>query len=111
MQINQDRTARCDITAVGLRATSGTIKNPGVFRAVLDKESFGEVWNLLNYVNFPQLPEDQSRLNPDLSTYTLSVTYAGGVTQTIKDSGLTRNAGLGQAFDLLLNLPGTQAWK
>lgn len=83
----------------------------GVLKTTIDPKSHQDLWALLGYINFMQIPGNQHHLNIDLSTYTLTVTDAAGHTKTIQDSDLTRNPGLHQIFDLLLRLPDTQSWK
>ncbi|MBJ6109930.1 hypothetical protein JAO73_12985 [Hymenobacter sp. BT523] len=83
----------------------------GVLKTTIDLKSHQELWVLLGYINFMQIPDNQHHLNIDLSTYTLAVTDAAGHTKTVQDSDLSRNPGLRQVFDLLLRLPDTQSWK
>ncbi|RZK19087.1 MAG: hypothetical protein EOO56_14900 [Hymenobacter sp.] len=83
----------------------------GTFTATVDAQAIKELWDLLNYLNFPQLEEKYAVRATDHPTCTLTITYADGKVKTIEDYGEQGTFGLQRAYELLFALRNSQAWK
>lgn len=83
----------------------------GAFTATVDTQTIKELWDLLNYLDFPRLEEKYAARFTDLPTCTLTITYADGKVKTIEDYGEQGTFGLQRAYKLLFKLRNSQAWK
>lgn len=82
----------------------------GVYASKLSQEKFKEIVDLLNYVNFENLPDTFEVGYSDAATSYIKVTYDNLKVKTINDSGGMGTRGLRKLYDILNDLKGNQKW-
>lgn len=87
------------------------VPRKGTFTATVPAPARQQLWHLLNYLDFPRLQDSYTLPITDMSTGTLTITYAGGRVKTITDYGQQGTLGLGRAYELLEVLRTSQRWK
>jgi hypothetical protein len=83
----------------------------GKFKANIDKESYQEIIDLLNYLDFPSLEKNYWVSATDNPGSKLTITYDQGKTKVISDYGKTGTLGLIKIYDMIANLRTSQEWK
>jgi hypothetical protein len=100
IEINSDLTINYQAIAYN--------KKQGSFTDSLDRNTVQSLYSLLSYIRFPNL-EDRTRfVNPDLSTYTLTITYADGQEKKIGGTGYTEHLGLERVYRILADIKTQQ---
>jgi hypothetical protein len=109
MSISKDRSAI--FKAVIYNRKKRNLKQvEGKFNATLKDSSFLEIWNLLNYIDFPNLNDNYAVNWTDDQTCTLTITYNNGQVKKIRDYGLIGSYGLDRLYQLLFDLRFNQDW-
>ena len=103
MSIDSNRTASYVATRFN--------KKQGKFKATLDSFNYGQLINLLNYIDFEKLNSNYSVGWTDDQRCYLKITYDNGKTKTINDYGLIGTFGLSRVYQLLFNLRENQSWQ
>lgn len=83
----------------------------GKFESTLDKESYQEIIDLLNYLDFPTLEDHYRVMATDLPGSTLTITYDRGKKKVITDYGQFGTLGLKKIYNMIANLRTSQNWK
>ena len=83
----------------------------GEFNTTLSDNSFSEIINLLNYIDFPNLKDNYAVGWTDDQTCTLTIRYNNGQVKTIRDYGLIGTYGLVKLYQMLFDLRFNQNWK
>ncbi|MFT3796482.1 DUF6438 domain-containing protein [Flavobacterium sp.] len=83
----------------------------GNFKTHLKKETFKELSDLLNYIDFENLEDNYSVGWTDDSECILKITYDGGKIKTISDYGMSGTYGLKKVHDYLHKIRFNQNWK
>lgn len=83
----------------------------GTFHTTLKKNSFKNIINLLNYIDFPNLKDNYTVPWTDSQTSTLTITYGNGQVKKIRDYGLIGTYGLDRLYELLFELRFNQNWR
>ena len=91
------------------RAAPKEIK--GVFRTVVREDSYSNIIELLNYIDFPNLKDNYSVDWTDDQSCTLTITYNNGQKKKITDYGLLGTYGLDRLYQLFFELRFNQKWK
>lgn len=108
--INKDRTGIFKAERYN-RETRDSKIIKGKFKTTLDKNSYSDIINLLNYIDFPNLKDNYSVNWTDDQTSTLTITYDNGQTKKIEDYGLIGTYGLDRLYQMLFELRFNQNWK
>lgn len=93
------------------RKTEDSKEIKGTFKTTVDEDSYSEIINLLNYIDFPNLKDDYAVNWTDDQTCKLKITYNNGQVKTIRDYGLIGTYGLDRLYQLLFALRFNQDWK
>ena len=93
----------------GKRGSSKEIK--GVFRTVVTDNSYSNIIDLLNYIDFPNLKNNYAVSWTDDQRCTLTITYNNGQKKEIRDYGLIGTYGLDRVYQLFFDLRFNQKWK
>lgn len=93
----------------GKAANSKEVK--GVFRTVVREDSYSNIIELLNYIDFPKLNNNYSVNWTDDQSCTLTITYSNGQKKEIHDYGLIGTYGLDRLYQLFFELRFNQKWK
>lgn len=83
----------------------------GNFKSVIDENSKNEIFNLTNYLDFPNLKNNYSINATDHPTSYLTITYKDGKQKTITDYGQNGTFGLNRLYKLFAELRFNQKWK
>lgn len=83
----------------------------GIFKAILKKENWNELIEILNYSDFENLEESYAVNWTDDQTAILKVHYDNGKIKEIRDYGLIGTYGLSILYRELFELRNNQDWK
>ena len=83
----------------------------GVFRTVVRENSYSNIIDLLNYIDFPNLKNNYSVAWTDDQSSTLTITYNNGQKKEIRDYGLIGTYGLDRLYQLFFELRFNQKWE
>ena len=121
IEINKDKTglfeasdynSETGISIVDLHRKKNNSKEiKGTFRAIIKDDSFSEIINLVNYMDFPTLKDNYSVNWTDDQTCILKITYNNGQTKEVRDYGLIGNYGLARLYQLFFEMRFNQIWK
>lgn len=85
-------------------------KITGDFEGTIDENSFSQLIELLNYIDFPRLKNKYAVDWKDDQCCMLSITYDNGKTKTIYDDGMHGTFGLERVYQILFEWRDTQRW-
>ena len=85
-------------------------KRKGRFAATIAPQSLQELWEALNYFDFPRLRDHYAVPATDHPTCTLTIRYGNGQVKTIEDYGEEGTFGLQRVYRLLFDLRESQKW-
>jgi len=121
IEINKDKTglfeasdynSETGISIVDLdRKKNNSKEIKGTFRAIIKDDSFSEIINLVNYIDFPTLKDHYSVDWTDDQTCILKITYNNGQTKELEHYGLIGSYGLARLYQLFFELRFNQIWK
>jgi hypothetical protein len=121
IEINKDKTglfkasdynSETEISIADLRSKTNNSKEiKGTFRAIIKDDSFSDIINLVNYIDFPTLKDDYSVNWTDDQSCILKITYNNGQTKEVEDYGLIGSYGLARLYQLFFELRFNQIWK
>lgn len=83
----------------------------GILKSKIDENTFNQIFDILNYIDFENLKDDYSVSWTDDQGSTLKITYDNGKVKTISDYGMVGSYGLKRLYKLLYDLRFNQAWK
>lgn len=86
-------------------------KGEGRFETKISTETFDELTDILNYIDFPNLKNDYAVHWTDDHSSVLTVYYEGGKVKKIDDYGLSGTYGLKLLYKKLFELRFNQDWK
>ncbi|WP_200979123.1 DUF6438 domain-containing protein [Echinicola sp. 20G] len=81
------------------------------FRTNIKKESWDEIVQILNYINFPELENEYAVNWTDDQKVFLTIHYDYGQVKTISDYGLRGTFGLNLLYQKLFDLRNNQDWE
>lgn len=93
------------------RRTRKSKEIQGEFETVINKNSYFDLINLLNYIDCPNLKHKYSVNWTDDQSCTLKITYNNGKVKEIRDYGLIGTSGLDRLYQLLFELRFNQNWE
>ena len=102
LTINSNRSAKYEAVKFN--------ESEGEFSGTIDKDTYNELLELLNYIDFPNLKNNYSVGWTDDQTCTLSITYDNGKKKTITDYGKIGTYGLDRIYSILFKLRENQTW-
>ncbi|HEU5166063.1 MAG TPA: DUF6438 domain-containing protein [Chitinophagaceae bacterium] len=121
IEINKDKTglfkasnynSETEILPFELPGKPGNSKEiKGVFRTVVRENSYSNIIDLLNYIDFPNLKNNYSVAWTDDQSSTLTITYNNGQKKEIRDYGLIGTYGLDRLYQLFFELRFNQKWE
>ncbi|MBD8490780.1 hypothetical protein IFO69_18660 [Echinicola sp. CAU 1574] len=89
----------------------GEISKEMDFRTNIKKESWEEITQILNYINFPELENEYAVNWTDDQKVFLTIHYDHGQVKTISDYGLRGTFGLNLLYQKLFDLRNNQDWE
>ncbi|MEJ7847827.1 MAG: DUF6438 domain-containing protein [Pyrinomonadaceae bacterium] len=104
MNIDSDRSATYKPIAFNK-------KQKGFLKGKIQPVQLGELFDLLNYIDFPNLQSDYSVGGTDQQSAYLTITYDGGKVKNIADYGLRGTFALSRAYQILFEFRENQTWK
>jgi len=110
IKINKDKTAIFNAEYYNQKKRNSKIIH-GNFKGRIENDSYTELVNLLNYIDFPNLKNNYSVNWTDDQTSTLKITYGNGKIKEIKDYGLIGTYGLDRLYHLLFEFRFNQNWR
>lgn len=83
----------------------------GDYKAIISRDKFEELVNLLNYIDFDALKDSYDANWYHSAQSVLSITYDNGKIKSIIDNGLVGTFGLAEVHRIMFELRGNQLWK